>query len=362
MRTPNDRIMISECVGVDLFLGGHDHIVSYEKNGSNLAIKSGSDFKEFSLIRLEPFAAEAQIGIELVDKVPYVDADIKPGVEYSAVIGTKFIARVTLFHITHDVPSHPEIAAVIAKSYEEFDIKMKREVCYLDADIDARFSMIRTREMPIGNFLTDLMRKEYNSDCAVLNSGNIRADKVFVAGSNMTLGYWYDTIPFNVMVCLVEMTGEQLIQVLENSVSMVPALAGRFLQVSYIKFTFDITKAAGVRVDRDSVLIGGKPLELLKTYTMACSAFVAAGKDGFDILNHAKMLVPDENAQELKLIITKFFQDSFSSSPDSEINIFRENEKIFTPIVIRERIQEKLNSQHLKIGQAMAVLRRINLL
>lgn len=54
MRVPNDRKLSNETKEIDLFLGGHDHIYYHEKTlNGNLFIKSGSDFKNFSLINVE---------------------------------------------------------------------------------------------------------------------------------------------------------------------------------------------------------------------------------------------------------------------------------------------------------------------
>ena len=55
MRVPNDRKLVEAVEGIDLVLGGHDH--SYiaevcEKTGTFI-VKSGTDFEEFSDIKVE---------------------------------------------------------------------------------------------------------------------------------------------------------------------------------------------------------------------------------------------------------------------------------------------------------------------
>jgi hypothetical protein len=54
MRLPNDRILAEKCQGeVDLILGGHDHASVFEKIGLVCIVKSGSDFEEFSEVKVD---------------------------------------------------------------------------------------------------------------------------------------------------------------------------------------------------------------------------------------------------------------------------------------------------------------------
>lgn len=46
----NDAKLAEKFPDIDLILGGHDHLVVHEKVNNSLMIKSGSNFKNFSLI------------------------------------------------------------------------------------------------------------------------------------------------------------------------------------------------------------------------------------------------------------------------------------------------------------------------
>jgi len=52
MRTPNDLNLIKHVTGIDIFLGGHDHHYESEFINDKWLIKSGSDFKELSVIEM----------------------------------------------------------------------------------------------------------------------------------------------------------------------------------------------------------------------------------------------------------------------------------------------------------------------
>ena len=49
-------------------------------------------------------------------------------------------------------------------------------------DLDGRFFSIRTGESNLGNFMCDIMLASTNADCALLNSGTLRSDRIHSAG------------------------------------------------------------------------------------------------------------------------------------------------------------------------------------
>jgi len=50
MRQPNDTILAEKAVGIDLILGGHDHVYSIHTSRGITVLKSGTDFRDFSVI------------------------------------------------------------------------------------------------------------------------------------------------------------------------------------------------------------------------------------------------------------------------------------------------------------------------
>lgn len=56
--------------------------------------------------------------------------------------------------------------------------------------------------------------------------------------------------------------GKQIHEALENGVSQVPKMEGRFPQVSGLSFEYDPSKPGGSRIDPESIKIEGEPLEL----------------------------------------------------------------------------------------------------
>lgn len=60
---------------------------------------------------------------------------------------------------------------------------------------------------------------------------------------------------------LILLSGDQVLQALENGVSQYPKLEGRFPQVSGVTFAFDPKKPPGQRIDPQFVRIGDEPLD-----------------------------------------------------------------------------------------------------
>lgn len=52
MRIPNERILAQTVPEIDLILGGHDHVYHQESLNGVFFLKSGTDFEDFSDLRI----------------------------------------------------------------------------------------------------------------------------------------------------------------------------------------------------------------------------------------------------------------------------------------------------------------------
>jgi 5'-nucleotidase len=108
-----------------------------------------------------------------------------------------------------------------------------------------------------------------------------------------------DVNPYRCDIDKVLLKGELLIQVLEASVSVYPALEGRFPQVSNIEFTFDPSCPPGSRVIHNSVKVAGLPIIKTMKYSMVSTNYLTDGRDGYDVLKLAKKMVDPESCPDL---------------------------------------------------------------
>ncbi|MGE7780538.1 5'-nucleotidase C-terminal domain-containing protein [Peribacillus sp. NPDC097264] len=151
---------------------------------------------------------------------------------------------------------------------------------------------VRKNETELGNLITDAMltkAKEFNKDTVIAfqNGGGIRAG---IDQGDITLGDILTVLPFGNTLATMKLTGEEITQALEHSVSQAPRESGGFLHVSGMKFTYDSTKDAGQRVQK--VEVKGQDgtyseLDKTKQYTVATNAFTAKGGDGFTVFAKA---------------------------------------------------------------------------
>jgi len=98
-------------------------------------------------------------------------------------------------------------------------------------------------------------------------------------------------LPFGNVVVTVQVSGAELKAMLENGVSQMPAVAGRFPQVSGLCVTYDIARSAGSRVTgavrqaADGSCTGpAVDLGPGASYTIAENDFMASGGDGYPVL------------------------------------------------------------------------------
>ncbi|MGH3129693.1 MAG: alkaline phosphatase family protein [Gaiellaceae bacterium] len=160
----------------------------------------------------------------------------------------------------------------------------------------------RTCESLVGNVVADAMRTTYLTDFAITNSGGLRADLTCPTTDNpsdfcpayvpppfpISRGQVLTVLPFGNIVVTLQVNGAELKTMLENGVSAMPAVNGRFPQVSGLCFTYNISQPAGSRVTgavRQAVdgSCTGAPVDLTaaSTYSLAENDFMVSGGDGY---------------------------------------------------------------------------------
>jgi len=200
-----------------------------------------------------------------------------------------------------------ELISINKKKFGE-DEELKKIIENLTKDISAKMESVvgssaqklshsatdKNGEIPLGNWQADLFRKITNSDIAFQNAGGIRAD---LPEGKITLRHIYELAPFGNTIFTMKLTGAQLKEILEKSVS------GKFgmLQVSGLKFKYDRNKKENERVVK--ITVGNKPLNPKRYYKVATNSFVAKGGDDFNIFKQGKEIVDtgiiDRDAQLL---------------------------------------------------------------
>lgn len=224
----NDIKLAQQVQGIDLILGGHDHMVAHEMHADSMLVKSGTDFRHFSIIRIADNHGQEWSG------------EVSSGTTRHR--SKKWMFEVELKEVHHEkeaIVPDVELDHYIVEIYKQFKEKQEKTACYTVKDLDLRFSTIRKEQSPFLEFLASIYRHESGADVAMMNSGNFRMDTLVKAGP-ITFGVIENIITDRIVVKIVP--GHALLEALENCVSMYPNLAGRYSAFSGISFNWDPSK------------------------------------------------------------------------------------------------------------------------
>lgn len=351
MRSPNDLLLAKsqpdDGSGIDLILGGHDHDWYGAKQVGNVVIaKSGSDFRDLCRLRIYP-------GKRIVKERGVHGREICP--EPSDPMTVRFDPKpipphVDMKDISQDTirgdgilncwlngsvvrwkripvetfPAVPSVEAHVKSRLDEMASFMDILIGHSAQPLETRFRKVRTQCTNTGLWLCELMRNHTKADIAVLNSGTIRSDCVFPAGS-IRVRDIMSMLPMLDPLCVVRVTPTQLIEILENGVCKYPALEGRFLQVAGVRFSFDPLKPPGQRIDKDSVVVRSKtdyhvyvPYTQLRPgetgWQVAIKDFLREGKDGFETFKKTEVIMDEEVAGYLQTMVRNVFEMAMLAS------------------------------------------------
>ncbi|HJU05901.1 MAG TPA: bifunctional UDP-sugar hydrolase/5'-nucleotidase [Nitrospiraceae bacterium] len=174
------------------------------------------------------------------------------------------------------------IEQLVGRYAEELEQQTGKVLGEALVDLDGESTRIRSQETNFGNLMADLLRKEFRTEIALLNSGQIRGS---IPAGPVILRQVLGVLPFDSSTVTLMITGRELSLALENSVSRLPQIAGRFLQVSGLTVSYDLSASPGSRVRE--VFVGEQPLDVARRYSVATDAFLADGGDGFTMFSAA---------------------------------------------------------------------------
>jgi len=250
---------------VDVLLTGHDHDLRIEYDGKAVMVESGE---------------EGQF-------ITAIDFDVAVGTRD----GKRVVSWRPHFRPMDSAEATPDPAALaIVKRYEaELSQQLDVEIGKTAVELDSRTASVRSQETNMGDLVADAIRASTGADVAITNGGGIRADKLYPAGSALTRRDILSELPFGNSTALVEITGADILEALENGLSQVQNRQGRFPQVSGMVVTYDARRPPGSRVE--SVTIGGEPLDLARHYKVGSNDFMVKGGDGYTALGKGKTLL-----------------------------------------------------------------------
>jgi len=279
--------VIAHTTGIDVFLDGHSHSTVPSREVANAA-------GEKVLL--------SQTGTKL-------KAIGRLTISKDGTLTTQLITEYT----GGESPAYQETAASIQRIQEEYEEKLSQvvassQVLLETGDPNAAIRLIRSQETNLGDLCADAYRAMLEADIGWVNGGGIRAE---IEPGDITYGDIIKVHPYGNMICLVEVSGQQVLDALEFSYrSMGVGENGGFLQLSGLKCSVDTTIPSGVRTDEKGMFLGVDgprrvsdvqvlkqdgscaPLDPAGRYSLACHDYMLYSQgDGYSMFGKENVTV-----------------------------------------------------------------------
>ena len=223
------------------------------------------------------------------------------------------------------VTANPTTSLLVDEYNQRLERLLNQKIGFFGSDTQTLRNLVRTMEMPFGNLIADALKHYAKTDIGLINGGAIRGDKMYAKGSLITRRDIATELPFRSHVAILSLTGQQLRQALENSVSTVKTAEGRFLQVSGIAFTYSIEEPIGKRII--AVKVNGLTLDPKQSYSVSTSDYLANGGDGYDVfLNSLHQVQINQQSPLITDVVIRRIQQQKTILPKVEFRIQRVTE------------------------------------
>ncbi len=278
----SSQTLVENTDGFDVILDGHSHSVVdgmtvSDKNGDEVLIAStGTKFQYIGKLTID----NGDINTELIPVSEITETDAKID---------EYIERV-----------NAEYAVLGERKIGESEVKL------IDYDENGN-RLIRTTQTNLGDFCADAYRVVLGADVGLINGGGIRAG---IDVGDVTFNSVLSVHPFNNAVCVAEVTGQQLADLLEHCMRFYPEEAGAYQHVSGITFTLNAYIPTPVVVDNDNNFIkvegerrvsdlkilnketgAYEPVDIERTYTIASHTYLLSDHgEGTTMLEGSKIV------------------------------------------------------------------------
>ena len=227
--------------GIDLFIDGRSHTVMTASKDNNMIQSTGTGL--------------AYVGAIVIDNA------------------TKSIESNGLIDLSAFTKEDAAVKAAADKIISDVNAEYGKVFARTDVELNgAKEPGNRTEETNLGDLITDSMLWAIRKDAeltvpaenvvAITNGGGIRAD---ISAGDITYGQIIKVHPYGNALCVVEATGQEIIDALEWTARNTMATfsdgenaigeMGGFLQVSGLKYTIDTTVKSSAKGDDKSMFV-----------------------------------------------------------------------------------------------------------
>ncbi|MDH4414742.1 MAG: 5'-nucleotidase C-terminal domain-containing protein [Rhizobium sp.] len=269
---PKDQEIAAAVDGIDVIVGGHSHTLL-----SNTDEKAAGPYP--TMIK-NPAGKDVPI-VQAYAYSKYL-GDLTVIFDDAGVVKTATGAPKLLdASVTPDAGFVAKVSE-LAGPIEELKLK---EIGATAEAVDGARESCRAVECSMGNLVADAMIDRLSDQgitIAIQNGGGLRAS---IDAGTVTMGEVLTVLPFQNTLASFQLKGSDIVAALENGVSQVEEGAGRFPQVSGLKYTADLNKPAGSRITSVEVKEGDAfvAIDANKVYGVATNNYMRSGGDGYKI-------------------------------------------------------------------------------
>ena len=292
----------AQLTGIDAIIDGHSHeitpaLTAKTKDGKNIIItQTGTKLENIGKMTI---TADGKITTALIDNVPapedgtgiaedsWLEPDGREGrFADEAVNREMMLIEGEYAEILNEVIGNTE-----------FDL--------VDSDPITGERLVRKAETNLGDLCADAYKYVLGADVGIVNGGGVRAS---IAAGEITYKDAMSVFPFGNMVSVAEVTGQQILDMLEVGAMKWPEENGSFIHVSGIQYQIAAANTpSGVKLDEKGKFLGvesryrvigvkinGELLDEDKTYTLAThDYYLKNGGDGYILSGNCNIIKDD---------------------------------------------------------------------
>ncbi len=293
--------------GIDVFIDGHSHSVLNE-------VVENADGEEVLLVQTG--TKLANLGMISIYEDGSLEATIQAADDEETLI----------------IPD-PATQELIDQINAEFEDLLNTVVAYTNFDLTVNDPvtgerLVRKAETNLGDLCADGYRTLLDADIAFVNGGGVRAN---IPAGDITFQQIINVHPFGNEACLVEVSGQQVLDALEMGSRAYPGENGGFLQVAGLKYEIHPDVEPNVTVGDDKMWLGPvdpelpyrvqnvqvmnketgeyEALDLEKTYKLASHNYMLLNQgDGFAMFGRNNINVLLENVMIDNAVLINYIQ------------------------------------------------------
>ena len=282
--------IIANTNGIDAFLDGHSHdtdkVVMTNKDGADVVRQAcGTKMEGIGWLKISAEDGSVDTGLYTWDN----------SVSAPELLGITNAMTAEVEAATGEL--NAKLAEVVATTAVDLTINDPEAVDENGKPV----RIIRRAETNLGDLCADAYIDQSGADIAFVNGGGIR---VSIPKGDITMNDILKVHPFGNMLTVIEVTGQQVLDALEWGTRAVPGENGGFPQVSGLTYEIHTYLESSCTSNEDglftgvageyrvkNVMVGGEPLDLEKTYTLASHDYMLLNHgDGYTMFDGCKVL------------------------------------------------------------------------